>query len=69
MKAKTDSRLKLAQEYFDELQAIAHYLPSEKLLRVSEKLYGVSRQEALEMAYDNMLETAKAAVCGRRRPK
>lgn len=61
--------LELAQEYFDELNVIAHYLPSEKLLKQSERLYGLSGPEALEMAYDNMLETANAAIKGRRRPK
>lgn len=59
----------LAQEYYDELTAIAHYLPSEKLLKQSERLYGLSGPEALEMAYDNMLNTAKNAIKGRKRPK
>ena len=63
-----DRRLKAAQEYFDQLKIIAAYLPSEKLLRHADTLYGLSGYEAIEMAYDNVIDTAKSAIKGRRRP-
>ena len=57
------------QRYFDALTKIAkHYMPAEKLLRDGEKLYGVSGKEALEMAYENIQDEARAAIKGRRRP-
>ena len=58
------------QRYYDVLRQIARtYYSSERLLRDSEKLYGVSGHEALEMAYDNIKAAAANAIHGRRRPK
>ena len=61
-----------AQEYFDALKEIASYIPAEKLRREAQEKYGLSGDEALEMAlemaYDNIIEIAKATVKGRRRP-
>ena len=55
--------------YYDALKTITKYMDSEELLRKGEKLYGVSGNEAIEMAYDNVLATAKNAIRGKRRPK
>lgn len=56
------------QEYFDALKRIASFQTPEQLRRTSEKQYGLNYEEALEMAYENMLHAAKDAVKGRRRP-
>jgi hypothetical protein len=57
------------QEYFDALKEIARYRPSEWFEDHSQKEYGLSPREALEMAYDNMQARAAAAIRGRTRPK
>jgi hypothetical protein len=57
-------------QLYTALQKIAkEFLTAEELHRRSEKLYGLPYHEALEMAYDNMQNTAKAALRGIRRPK
>lgn len=58
------------QNYFDTLKKIAKdYLPPEKLRRVAEREYGLSYEEALEMAYENIQYEAKTAIQGKRRPQ
>ena len=57
------------QVYFDALKRIASYDSPEKLQRDSEKVYGLDAKEALAMAYENVIEEAKSAIRGRRRPK
>lgn len=59
----------LALEYYNALKEISAYQPPEKLRRLAEKQYGLSYEEALEMAYENVLSTARAAISGRRAPK
>lgn len=54
--------------YFDALKRIASYQSPEQLRRVSEKQYGLEYVEALEMAYENVIDEAKFAVKGRRKP-
>jgi hypothetical protein len=56
------------QKLFDTLKRIAHYEPPEHLRRSSEKSYGLDYEEALEMAYENVLLEAKNAICGMRHP-
>lgn len=46
------------------LRTIAAYAPPERLHRTSEREYGVSGAEAVEMAYENVLAEAKAATRG-----
>lgn len=62
---------KREQEYFDALRLIAKsFHPSEWFTdENAEKAYGVSGHEALEMAYDNMQQTAAEAIRGQVRPK
>ena len=55
-------------KYFDVLKRIASYDSPERLRRDSEKSYGLDYTEALEMAYDNVLQEAKNAIRGARRP-
>ena len=57
------------QRYFDALKRIGKYQTVEQLLRNSERQYGLEYIEALEMAYENIVQEAKAATRGRRRPK
>lgn len=58
-----------AEERFHAaLVRISKYMPPEKLHRQAEKLYGLEGREAIEMAYENVLEEAKAALKGYRKP-
>lgn len=58
------------QLYYDTLKRIAkEYMTTEQLQRRAVKMYGVSYQEALEMAYDNIQGAAADAIRGKRRPK
>lgn len=62
-------KLEQVQRYYDALKIIAAYMDVDKLRNKSVKLYGVDYPEALEYAYENVLETAKAAIAGKKRPK
>ena len=42
--------------------------PLHQLLTRSERLYGLPPDEATEYAYENVLETAKGAIKGTRKP-
>lgn len=55
--------------YRQALQEIASYDSAEWLRRNCEKNYGLSYEEALEMAYDNIREEAKFAIRQMRAPK
>jgi hypothetical protein len=57
------------QRYFDALKRITVYMTFEQLRRRSEKLYGLKYEEALEYAYENVIEEARRAIRGARRPK
>lgn len=48
---------------------IAAYDSVEHLKRTSEKEYGLTYPEGLEMAYENIREEAKHAIRGKRRPE
>lgn len=54
--------------YLQALKEIASYDSAEWLRRNCEKKYGLSYEEALEMAYDNIRQEAKYAVTARRAP-
>lgn len=59
-----------AEERFHAaLVRISKYLPPEQLHRRSEKLYGLPPDEAIEMAYENVIEEAKQALKGYRKPR
>lgn len=56
--------------YYDALKLIARdYQTPAQLRRHSEKDYGLSYEEALEMAYENIQSLAQAVIHGRRRPR
>ena len=58
------------QRYFDALKRIAaDYMSVEQLKRTSEEKYGLDAREAVEYAYENVIEEARAAIRGRRRPQ
>jgi hypothetical protein len=58
-----------AQRYYDALKHIATaYESAERVKQVAEKRYGLTGDEALEMAYDNIQQEAKQAIRGKRRP-
>lgn len=59
-----------AQRYYDALLKISReFYSADRLMKTSERLYGLSPEEALVMAYENMQNAAKIAIKGRRRPK
>lgn len=63
-KATTD----LEKRLYDALRRIARdYMSSEELRRVAFRRYALDGDEAIEMAYDNVLGEAKAAIKGVRR--
>jgi hypothetical protein len=55
--------------YFDALKRITKYQTPEQLRKHSMRDYALSYYEALEMAYENVIQEAKNAVLGKRRPK
>lgn len=54
--------------YYVALKEITNYMDPEKLRAKSEAMYGVSGNEGIEMAYENVLETARQAIRGHRLP-
>jgi hypothetical protein len=56
--------------YYDALKHIATgYQTVEQLRRGSEKRYGLEFTEALGYAYENIIDEARRAIRGARRPK
>lgn len=51
------------------LKEIASYMTTAQLRRESERRYGLSYEEGLEMAYENVVGTAKHALKGYRKPR
>jgi hypothetical protein len=56
------------QRLFDALKRITSYSSPADLRRTSEKKYGLEGDEAIEMAYENVLQEARNAIKGLRRP-
>lgn len=56
------------RRFYDALKRIASYTPPDKLRRTSQKDYGLDGDEAIEYAYDNVINDAKAAIKGMCRP-
>ena len=54
---------------YTALKRIASYTPPDKLRREAMKMYGLEGDEAISMAYENVLNEAKMAIKGMRRPK
>lgn len=58
------------QRYFDALKRIARdYQNVDQLRRSAERSYGLSYEEVLEMAYENIQHEASITIKGKRRPK
>ena len=55
--------------YYNALKRIASYQAPEKLRRSADRQYGLGGDEAIEMAYENVLSEAKFAIRGKRAPK
>lgn len=64
----TDTPIK-AKRLYDALKRTAAYQSPEKIRRFGAKQWGLDdASEAIEMAYENVLEEAKSAIRGMRRP-
>lgn len=61
-------KLKKMQRYYDALKRISKYATVKQLERNSEKAYGIGFGECIEYAYENVIEEAKRAIKGHRRP-
>ena len=59
-----------AVRYFDALKRIANYTPPAQMRRDNERGrgYGLDADEEIEMAYENVIQEAKNAIRGKRRP-
>lgn len=60
------------QRLYDALKKIACYVEPGNLRRIrlnATKLYGLSEEEAIEMIHENVLQEAKNATKGMRRPQ
>jgi hypothetical protein len=55
--------------YFDSLKRITKYQTVEHLRKHSLRDWALNFEEALEMAYENVIEDARRAIARRRRPK
>ena len=58
-----------AQRYYDFLKCITLYQTPAHLREHSEREWGLPYAEALECAYENVINDAKRAIRGKRRPK
>lgn len=56
------------QRYYDTLKEITNYMAPNKIRKDAHNL-GLSEEEYLEMAYDNIRATAIAAIHNKRRPQ
>lgn len=65
----TASATSREQRLYDALKRITAYMAPDKLTNVAEKKYGLSPDEAIWMAYENVLQEAANAIKGMRRPR
>lgn len=56
------------QKLFDALKRISRYDDPERLRKRAWKEYGLDGDEAISMAYENVLAEAKNAIKGMRKP-
>ena len=54
--------------FWRALHTISKYMPPRELVAKSERIYGLPPGEAAEYAYENVLNTAKGAIKGTRKP-
>jgi formylmethanofuran dehydrogenase subunit B len=62
-------RKDIERQFCQALERIKAYRSTEWLRKNAEKAYGLSYEEALEMAYENVIEEARNALFGYRKPK
>lgn len=62
-------RANYEERFYRALKRITAYMPPEQLERNAEKQYGLDVAEAVRMAYENVIEEARSALRGYRRPK
>lgn len=65
----TNKQIQDMRKMHSALSEISQYQSPERLRRDSEKDYGLDYTEALEMAYENVIETAKLGKKNVRLPK
>jgi hypothetical protein len=61
--------LQREQRLYDALKRITRYQSPDHLRRTAERKYGLDGDEAIEMAYENVLNEARSAISGLRRPE
>ena len=54
--------------FWRALHTISKYMTPRELETKSERVYGLPPDEAIEYAYENVLNTAKGAIKGTRKP-
>lgn len=64
----TPRELAKMQRLYDALKRITKYATPDQLRREARGAYGLDSGEAIEMAYENVIEEAKRAVKGMKRP-
>lgn len=64
-----EPKLSVEARLWTVLKRITTYQPPDKLRRGALKQYGLEPEEAIEMAYENVLIEAREAIRGMRRPK
>ena len=68
----TDAQWKrISSDYaamYTALRRIESYMPPEKLRRQAEKKYGLEPDEAVEMAYENVISEARIGLRGAKKP-
>lgn len=57
------------QRMYAALTVIANYAPPARLRKQAQREYGLDPDEAIEMAYENVIAEAKAALRGVKKPK
>ena len=60
--------LRERDRFWQALHTISRYMPPRELQTKSERVYGLPPSEATEYAYENVINTAKGAIKGTRRP-
>lgn len=69
MSERTQRKLAAEERMYVALQRIAAYQSVSRLRRSSNKDWGMDFEEALEMAYENVLQEAKNGLKGIRKPR
>jgi len=57
------------RKMYDALKTITKYQTPARLRKDSERLYGLAGDEAMDIAYENIIEHARSAIHGMRKPK